>query len=270
MHINEISALLFKKFPKNNLTIEKVKSIIQKSKEIAPIGKSSTYGIKNWNHIFFGSIRDLLLEILSESDEPLHIDTILEKVMVSYPATNKKSITSTMSSDTYDRFEIFENGYFGLSERKYDESYIRIPEEQKFTFEKRIVMFREFVDTYHRFPVSNSGEFESSLKRWHYNVLNGIVQVTNEQRQLFDAMIEEYTVLKYPQSAIEVSFLEKCENVKELILEKHRLPQNAEEHELYTWLKLYSSKYLIYDDRRKIYFEDLLRFIRSYGFPLVF
>lgn len=268
MHVNEIAVLLTQKYPVEKWTIEKVKHCIQKSEDISPIGKSSTYGLKNWSHIFFGSIRDLLLEILSESEEPLHIDDILEKVNVTYPNTNKKSVASTMANDTFDRFEVFENGYYGLSDREYRDIYIKIPDEQRFPFERRIEMFRDFVDTYHRFPMSNSGSLESSLKRWHYNVINDIVQITPEQRQIFDSMIDEYSKLKYPQSALEVSFWENCESVKDIIQNKHRLPKTSEEPDLYFWLRHYVNKYLIYDDQRKIYFEDLLRYIHSYGFSI--
>lgn len=268
MHVNEIASALVMKHPNEKWTIDTVRHIIQKSDEIAPIGKSSTYGLKNWDHIFFGSIRDLLLDILSESDDPLHIDEILDRVSVSYPNTNKKSVSSTMMSDKFDRFEVFENGYYGLSDKQYSDIYIKIPEEQRFTFERRIEMFREFVDTYHRFPISNSGALESSLKRWHYNVINNIVQITPDQRQIFDTMIDEYSALKYPQSALEVTFLENCESVKEIIQKKHRLPQKDDDHELFSWLRHYLSRYQIYDDQRKIYFEDLLRYIYSYGFSI--
>ena len=45
----------------------------------------------------------------SKCDDLFKIDDILEKVNVSYPNTNKKSIASTMANDTFDRFEVFEN-----------------------------------------------------------------------------------------------------------------------------------------------------------------
>jgi len=268
MSVEEMADLLAQKFPDENWSTNLIKRALYSSKKISAVGKSSMFGLSSWGNIYYGSIRDLLVEILSDSSDPLQLDEILPRVVAHYPNTNKKSVYSTMYSDKSERFVLFENGYFGLAGKEYDSIYIELPEEQRFSFEKRIEMFREFVDSYHRFPVSYSGENEGPLKRWLYNVSKDKIAVSEEQKKVLDQLIAEYQTKHYPQSIHEVNFKDNCDAVKEIINTKHRLPIRTEELELYNWLRKYKDSYLIYDDQRKFYFEQLLKYIYSFGFVL--
>ena len=91
------------------------------SEALKPIGKSSMYTLAEWTHVYRGSIRDLVADILKKSKIPLHIDEIMKKVLPAYPYTNKGSVTSSLGSDK-ERFVLLGDGYYGLRKRKYNMS----------------------------------------------------------------------------------------------------------------------------------------------------
>ncbi len=266
--LEELLELLEKKYPDEYWTADKVRFYASRSSEVAALGKSKIYALKKWDDVFFGNIREYLVHVLESSEVPMHIDSLYEKVVKQFPDTNAKSLSSTMNNDQYHRFSAFENGFFGLSDRQYDDGYILMPSEQRFSFEQRLQMFQDFVETYKRFPVSSSGELEGSLYRWYSRVSKGRVQTSIPQKQAFDNYLEECSRNKYPQTGLEVVFFENCNRVKEIILSNHRLPTKKDEPEVFNWLYKYKEKYEIYDDQRKDYYCELLKFIQSYGFIL--
>ncbi|MBE6331967.1 MAG: hypothetical protein E7070_06650 [Bacteroidales bacterium] len=266
--LDDLLELLEKEYPDEKWTSDRVRFCVAKSSVIAALWKSKIYALKKWDGVFFGNIREFLADALKKSEVPIHIDSLFEKVVKQFPDTNVKSLSSTMNNDQYHRFSAFENGYFGLSDRQYDDVFIPVASEQRFSFERRLQMFQEFVETYKRFPVYNSGELEESLCRWYNNVCRGRAQISKSQKQSFDEYLEECRRNKYPQTGFEIAFMENCNRVKEIILTYHRLPTRKEEPEVFNWLYKYKEKYEVYEDQRKIYFQNLLKFIQSYGFSL--
>ena len=134
--------------------------------------------------------------------------------------------------------------------------------------EDRFQMFKDFIDTYHRFPSYNGSDQESSLMRWYYNVTTGILSITDEQKKLFDDTVKNYDELGYPRSATENEFLIKCQDVKEYIRRNHTLPTNIEAPELYAWLRRSRDNYDSYTDKRRQYMTDLLNYVLSFGFSI--
>ena len=235
---------------------------------IKAIGKQSRYGIETWDNIFWGSIRDLLINCLVNSVLPLHIDELLKEVLVHYPSTNIKNIASTMSSDESDRFIQFEGGYYGLVEREYPEKFVKSPITHRYKFEERLQMFKDFVNTYQRFPLSNGGEFEASLHRWYYNISNDVLEITEEQLIQFNNMVSYYESRYIPRSGYEIEFLNNCNDYNAFIKMFYILPDRNNGEELYYWLIRSKENYNSYTDFRRMYFSDLLTFISSYGFKI--
>ena len=66
---------------------------------------------------------DLLVAELRGSHEPMHIDSLMEKVLLHYPKTNKRSVCWSMIADEKVRFVRFKNGYYGLTEKSYSDVY---------------------------------------------------------------------------------------------------------------------------------------------------
>ena len=119
MSLRELYAALVQRCPEvGHKSFEHVRAKVLQSDALKPIGKSSMYTLAEWNHVYRGSIRDLVADILKKSRTPMHIDEIMEKVLQTYPYTNKNSVTSSLGSDK-ERFVLCGNGYYGLKKRKY-------------------------------------------------------------------------------------------------------------------------------------------------------
>lgn len=119
MSLRELYAALVQRCPEvGHKSFEHVRAKVLQSEALKPIGKSSMYTLAEWNHVYRGSIRDLVADILKKSRTPMHIDEIMEKVLQAYPYTNKNSVTSSLGSDK-ERFVLCGEGYYGLRKKKY-------------------------------------------------------------------------------------------------------------------------------------------------------
>ena len=119
MSMKELYAELIKRCPEvKHKSFEHVRGKVLRSEAIVPIGKSSRYTLAEWNHVYRGSIRDLVVDILKKSRTPMHINEIMEKVLPAFPYTNKGSVTSSLGSEK-ERFVLLGDGYYGLRKRKY-------------------------------------------------------------------------------------------------------------------------------------------------------
>lgn len=269
MHVDEIFRTFKQRFPDYKYTEPiQIKSFLFKHKHIKSIGKTSCYGLDTWEDVYFGSIRDLLVDLLSASDIPLHIDLLFSGVSEHYPNTSKASLEATMAFDNLQRFVEFEGGYFGLASKDYPQKYVVATTVQRYRFDERFQMFKEFVEAYHRFPGYNGSDQESSLMRWYYNVTTGVLTITDEQKILLDETVKRYDELGYPQSATEFEFLINCNKMMDYIHRHHTLPTNSNAPELYAWLRRSRDNYDSYTDKRRRYMTELLNFVLSFGFSI--
>lgn len=269
MHVEEIFNEFKRRYPDHKYTEPlQIKSSLYKHKHIRAVGKTSCYALDSWEGVYFGSIRDLLVDLLSKSDVPQHIDILYERVSEYYPNTTKASVAATMEDENLQRFIEFEGDYFGLTSKQYPVEYVVATTVQRYSFEERFQMFKDFVDTYHRFPSYNGSEEEASLMRWLYNATNDVLTITEEQKALLDATTKRYNGLGYPRSATESEFLLKCMDVKDYIGQHHTLPTNREAPDLYAWLRRSRDNYDSFTDKRRLYMTDLLNYILSFGFSI--
>lgn len=269
MHVEEIFNEFKRRYPDHKYTEPlQIKPSLYKHKHIRAVGKTSRYALDSWEGVYFGSIRDLLVDLLSESDVPQHIDILYERVSEYYPNTTKASVAATMEDENLQRFLEFEGDYFGLTSKQYPAEYVVATTVQRYSFEERFQMFKDFVDTYHRFPSYNGSEEEASLMRWLYNATNDVLTITEEQKTLLDATTKRYDDLGYPRSATESEFLLKCMDVKDYIYQHHTLPTNREAPDLYAWLRRSRDNYDSFTDKRRLYMTDLLNYILSFGFSI--
>lgn len=269
MHVEDIFNEFKRRYPDHKYTDPlQIKSYLFRHKHIKAVGKTSCYALDSWEGVYFGSIRDLLVDLLSDSDVPLHIDNLFDGVTEHYPNTTKASVAASMEYDNLQRFVGFENGYFGLTSKDYPAEFVPTSSVQRYRFEDRFQMFKDFVDTYHRFPNYNGGDKEASLMRWYYNVTTDVLSVTDEQRLMLNDALKRYDELEIPRSATESEFLLKCQDVKDYIRHHHTLPTNREAPELYAWLRRSRDNYDSYTDKRRQYMADLLNYVLSFGFSI--
>ena len=98
-----------------------IRTIILNSNRIASIGKTSTYSLYKWN-VCNLTIRELIHQILSDSDSPLSLDEIVSILKIKGRNTNKKNIsTSIKSADKYN-FIRLGRGLYGLTTKQYSDS----------------------------------------------------------------------------------------------------------------------------------------------------
>ena len=270
MSVDELFVAFKEMYPDHKYTESaQIRSWLFRHPNIKPIGNTSRYGLDSWENVFFGTIRDLLAKLLEESDEPMHIEQLFEAVVEHYPNTKAQSLHWSMADDTLGRFVHFNDDYFGLRSKEYDESFEEYnAERQRFRFDERFADFRKFVEEYNRYPVSNNGERESSLYRWMYNAQNGVLDITEEQKQqLADAM--KMDELEYiPRNATESEFRKKCQDYKAYINSHYALPSVSTEPELYSWMIRSKANYNSYVDHRRKYLTDLFNYVLSLGFSI--
>lgn len=270
MSIEELFEAFKLMYPMHKYTeSSQIRTYLLRHPNIKPIGNTSRYGLDSWGNVFYGTIRDLLAELLEESNEPLHIEQLYEAVAEHYPNTKAQSLEWSMTDDTLGRFVHFNDGYYGLRSKEYDETYEEYnAERQRFRFEERFADFRKFVEEYNRYPVSNNGERESSLYRWMYNVQNGVLDTTDEQKRQLEDAINADELEYIPRNAIENEFRNNCRDYQAYINSHYALPTVSTKPELYSWMVRSKANYDCFVDHRRKYMTDLLNYILSLGFSI--
>jgi hypothetical protein len=104
-----------KRIPPN---IESLRSSILSIDEVAAIGKTSTYALKEWNTVKTGTIKELVKEFLEASPDPKHISEIAVYVN-KFRKTTDKNILSNLKLDKTNTYVFFKLGYIGLKVKHY-------------------------------------------------------------------------------------------------------------------------------------------------------
>jgi hypothetical protein len=104
-----------KRIPPN---IESLRSSILSIDEVAAIGKTSTYALKDWDTVKTGTIKELVKEFLESSAEPKHISDIAVYVG-KFRKTTDKNILSNLKLDKTNTYIFFKLGYIGLKYKQY-------------------------------------------------------------------------------------------------------------------------------------------------------
>ena len=265
MHIEELVSLIKGNNVQFELNDDTIRNKIRLSQKILPIGKTSMCKLVHWRNIFGGSIRDLLRKIMNEREAPVNLDELTSLVTDVFENTNRNSINSNLLSS--DEFVYFSNGYFGLRSKTYPPQFVEAdPSKQRLSFDVRFTHFQEFVNTYLRIPYCSGADDEDSLCRWYYNVLNGNIDTTEEQRRMINEFVDSNKEL--PQNGTEVRFKKLCQEYLDYVKTNYELPSHKEGATLYNWLKKTLPNYLSYEDNRKLYFTKLIEELESYGFNI--
>lgn len=268
MHIKDLFDVFKYRYPEHKYTdFSQIKHSLYQHPHILPIGKSSRYALDFWDDIYFGSIRNLLVDLLDSSEIPLHIDHLIREVKKFYPRTSKSSVMSTMADESKMRFKVFGNGYYGLSSKNYGDEYIESQKKQ-FSFEERLENFKEFVDTHKRLPTHSGNAEEATLARWYYNVTVGrsVNSMSEYQKSCLMKLINEYERLEYPFTSAEADFLENCNKLKAYLREHNVMPTRKTYPSLHEWINKSRRNYKTFTDRRKLYWDNLTKYAYRLGF----
>jgi hypothetical protein len=261
MHLGDIFVEFKRIMPKHKYTQEdnpdRLRSYLQRHKDITFRKRSSIYLLKEWKHIRSGTIRDAIIEFLSANDLPQTVGTITKYVLQHFPETNQKNIHSTMFSGK--SFIQFKNSLFGLANKEYSSEYEIIKqEEQQKTFEQRLTDLEKFIVENEHFPFSSSEDRnEKSLCHWWYRIVNG-KQIVNEKQQIEVERIKtNYADFEIDKNTYEWDL--NYNKFKLFILENRRIPSAKDDEKfLYNWLRRTKDDFMNYrlrEGQRKKYIE---------------
>jgi len=240
MHLNEIFDEFKIVLPKHKYTeVAQLRPYLQKHEAISYRNRNSVYTLKEWEHIRTGTIRDAIIEFLLQNDLPQNADDITEYVLQYFPETNISSVRSSMLIDTQKRFSLYKDNLFGLVIKDYPLEYEEVEqiETQRKSFSQRVFDLEKFIIENDHFPFSSSkNRNEESLNRWWRLIINGTTYITNEQKNVVDRIMEQYTGYEADKSHYEWNI--NYNKLKCFLLENRCLPSaRGNEKVLHGWLR---------------------------------
>lgn len=223
----------FESFSRSSL-----RSYIQRSDDVTPIGKTGSYAVAEWEHQFTGTINELIRQLLSERSTPIHFNELYAMVKAQIPRTNYNSTYSMMAYHGRETFVVFEGNYAGLRGRDYGPEWIEHTSinDNCQLFEIRLTNFEKFVQENSRFPFTKCGPREESLVRWMRNVQNGRIKATSpELERRFDKLMN--SPADVPKTINEYRFKTMSEQIINYVRQHKALPKAAGDKTLYYWLR---------------------------------
>lgn len=262
VHISEIIRQLREENPRLSLKDATIKFILQHSDLVRPIGKSSYYSLSKWDNISTDSIRDIIRKTLQNSDKPIPIAQLNQRVLADYPWTTPKNIYANLSISP--EFVMFQGGLFGLASKTYDESYkVSAGLKVHYSFKSRFERLKKFVDNYNRMPCQTGKECEASLSRWVDNCLTAKINIQPSQLAELRSFIESHADI--PQNGREKIFKANCDKLLAYVKRHGAIPSYRFEPSLYTWYIKNFGSYTAYKDNRRKYFTELLAELKKHN-----
>jgi len=168
--LSEIYEWICIHYPEATKSEEALRGSCQRSNEIIYFGRSSTFGLKKWentrNDIKGGTIKDIITELLENSNTPIHITEILEEVHKYRAKTNERNIITNLKLDPNKSFIIFNQKFIGLSNKVNDYDLIK----------------------YENLPIQLGKIIKGKLKK---NTLNDINQMSDFLNKNYDLTLKE-------------------------------------------------------------------------------
>ncbi len=157
-------------YPERDTTESSLRGAIGTNRNIVPIGRTSTYALKAWNHIGEkgGTVRGLVSEYLDGLEEPIApVADVCEYVRRFQPGTSESSISGNLKLDKGRKFQILSrNGirYYGYSDRDYGCDFKQIGGRRctKRPVQESMRILVEFILRERRYPVNNPDDEEES------------------------------------------------------------------------------------------------------------
>ncbi|MDR2441733.1 MAG: hypothetical protein LBE12_20420 [Planctomycetaceae bacterium] len=243
MHIDSIFAELKNRYPTHHYSKpSQLRHYLLKHKAVACQSRKNVYVLKEWTHVKSGTIRDLIIELLTKKRLPQTAQNITEYVKQYFPETNTASVRTSMLNDTKKRFILFQNGLFGLSRKKYPPKYE--PADNTLpSFDQRLSDIEKFLVENGHFPfVSSKNKDEKILSAWWARVIKGIYDANETKRNEIERIKTQYAGCDENKRIFQWN--ENCERMKRFLLENHKMPTIITDKFLYFWLGRAKTDYL--------------------------
>lgn len=170
MHVAEILQCVVELAPNHRIKEEyQLRPILLNNEDFIPLGKTSTYALKEWG-MKSGTIKELAYEYISSSLEPVDFDEVADYIQENHPGKSRESIWAYLCYYATKQFCYFGNNLFGIVGRDYGSEYVVTTVYGSWTqkeFSKRFEELKDFVITYSRFPFSN-GVPEEEITLYHF------------------------------------------------------------------------------------------------------
>lgn len=232
-----------------------IKRFLFADDRIVSIGKSSYWGLKEWGEVS-GSVKSVVIQIISQSESPMKIEDLAQKVLKNRPDSSIKSITSVIYQCTYSgELDLYFDNYVALSGKSSNfRGFVMFPRN----FDDWISVFRQFVLEKQRFPYSNQNGYEGHLYRWYYNAQK-LIDLKAEEILKFESLMDELSA--FPHNSKEKVFLDNC-NLYQLFVESNRRMVGQEDDKsLYCWFNKNKRDFEKLEGNLESYFSQLLKVI---------
>lgn len=192
MYCDEIMAAYNQRYPENPVRSDaQLRNYIRSCDKFKPVGRRSLYGLREWDHIFFGTIADYAAHILEQTDQPLTLSEIWEKLQLAFPMTNKHSMTNLIKNDTTKRFIKYSKQRFGLKGKVYPACYRSYTGQYVKTFEEYLDELKDYIHKHHELPIHYTQTKGRSLYNWFLKYRKGRLHLTSQQAEQLKALLDE-------------------------------------------------------------------------------
>ena len=168
MTFDELYEEYLYQYPERDSTESSLRGAIGGNKNIVPFGRTSTYGLREWNNSSYrgGTIREFVCEYLDSLDEPIApADDVCEYVRRFRPDTSDSSISSNLMQEQSRKFVVLvKDGvrYFGYSNANYGDEYKVVGGDRRMkrTTQESMQLLEEFILREGRYPYHNEDDEE--------------------------------------------------------------------------------------------------------------
>ena len=225
--INHITMQVKEIHPHYDINDSQVRSSMIRNDNFVPVGRSSVFGLKEWENELInfkgGTIREIVSEFLDKNSTPMNYSEITNYVLKFRPNSNETSIVSNLQLDKSKTFVFFKNSKIGLSNKIYNETYLKINKKviSVATWEENYNDLLEFTKLHNRLPFSSGcSKVEISLYRWYKNQTRKTIndEIEDHRSDLINEVIKKNE--KNPRRNSSYTL----ENLYEFISTKKRMP----------------------------------------------
>ncbi len=231
LSIDELYNAIDSKYPGKYKSPASIRIIVMKDPRMCSVGSKSLIGLIDWDHIKIGSIRDIIIQFLSNFDEPQHSSDIYNYVK-RFRETSENSIRSTMISG--EQFVQFSGSFYGLKGKEYPLIFYK--DESERNFEQKIKELEAFLQKEKHFPFTPSNLAEESLYRW-WNKNKNSTTLKDRQKSEIERIKSIYGML--PTGKRNSEWFMFCHSFSHFVTTNGRRPSrhSVSEKKLYTWFE---------------------------------
>ena len=220
-----------------NLDISKVQSRLTTDERIVATKFDHRYDLRS-NNPLIGSIREFVNDILQNSDIPLSLLEIYNKM----PESRKTGIDSFSSNLTQmDNTQKYIGGLYGIKGKVYGSEYT-LDVHANFTDSDRLAKITNFVRQNNRLPAASDGPDWKQLRSWLDRLPSRQESMIEDDRNSYLALAREIESLN--NGGVFMAFEEKANQVIDYIIQYHALPSRQDNAQLANWYQKQWQKFL--------------------------